>query len=122
MKILNLTQHEATATQIEAGVMDVTPEDKLKLLSLLNFDVIPTRLDISKRANAIAEIAMNYDCPKAMIGGALWLMPELESALVTCPDCIQPIYAFSVRESVEVHNADGTVSKKVVFKHAGFVE
>ena len=35
---------------------------------------------------------------------------------------IQPMYAFSVRESIEVVNDDGSVTKKNVFKHIGFVE
>lgn len=122
MKILNLTQHTPTPEQIAAGVVDVTAEHKGTLLSLLNFSEIPTRPEISKRANAIAEIAMNYDCQKAMIEGALWLMGELEQALVLCPDSIQPVYAFSERVSEEVINPDGTVTKKVLFKHVGFVE
>lgn len=122
MQILNLTQHTPTPEQIEAGVVDVTPEHKLKLQSLLNFDKIPTRLEISERANAIAEIAMSYDCKKAMIGGALWLMGDLEKALLLCPDNIQPVYAFSQRVTHEVHHADGTVTKNVVFKHVGFIE
>lgn len=122
MQILNLTQHSPTPEQIEAGVVDVNPEHRVKLQSLLNFDKIPKRDDIVQRANAIAEIAMSYNCPKAMIGGALWLMSELEQALVLCPSNIQPVYAFSVRESVEHHNEDGTVTKKMVFKHIGFVE
>ena len=32
------------------------------------------------------------------------------------------LYAFSVRESVEVHNPDGSVSKNNVFRHLGFIE
>ena len=122
MQILNLTQHTATPEQIAAGVLELTSAHKAKLQSLLSFNEIPTRLEISKRANDIAEIAMNYDCNKAMIGGAGWLMSELESALILCPSHIQPVYAFSQRVSEEVHNEDGTVTKKMVFKHIGFVE
>ena len=122
MQILNLTQHAPTPEQIEAGVVDVTPEHKLKLQSLLSFNEIPTGSELSERANAIAEIAMSYNCPKAMIGGAGWLMSELESSLILCPSHIQPVYAFSQRVSEEVHHADGTVTKHNVFKHVGFVE
>lgn len=74
MQILNLTQHTPTPEQIEAGAMELTDEHKETLKSLLNFATIPTRLEISERANDIAEIAMHYNCKKAMIGGALWLM------------------------------------------------
>ena len=95
MQILNLTQHTTTPEQIEAGVVDLTAEHKIKLQSLLNFTEIPTGSAIAELADDIAEIAMHYNCQKAMIDGAGWLMSELESALVLCPDNIQPVYAFS---------------------------
>ena len=122
MQILNLTQHTPTPEQIEAGVVELTAEHKVKLCSLLSFNEIPTRSDIYKRANAIAELAMHYNCRKAMIGGALWLMGELEKSLLLCPDNIQPVYAFSQRVTHELHHADGTVTKTNVFKHVGFIE
>lgn len=90
MQILNLTQHTTTPEQIEAGVVDVAPEHKAKLQSLLNFT--PKRSDMVWRANAIAEIAMSYNCQKALIGGAPWHMNELAQALVLCPDNIQPVF------------------------------
>jgi hypothetical protein len=34
---------------------------------------------------------------------------------------ITPLYAFSVRESVEQALADGSVRKVNVFRHAGFI-
>lgn len=121
MQILNLTQHTPTPEQVTAGVVELTAEHKSKLQSLLDFSEIPTGTTISKRANAIAELAMHYNCPIAMIGGAGWLMPELEKALILCPDNIKPVYAFSQRVSEEVHHADGTVTKTNVFRHVGFV-
>jgi hypothetical protein len=54
----------------------------------------------------------------AMIGGAPWMMAALESALLDA--YITPLYAFSVRESVEIAQPDGSVVKTAVFKHVGF--
>lgn len=55
----------------------------------------------------------------AMIGGAPFLMAPLEGALRTRG--VIPLYAFSVRESVEEALPDGSVRKTQVFRHAGFV-
>ena len=35
---------------------------------------------------------------------------------------ITPLYAFSLRESAEKVEADGSTTKMVVFRHKGFVE
>jgi len=35
---------------------------------------------------------------------------------------IEPVYAFSVRESIEQTQPDGSVRKVNVFRHAGFVD
>jgi hypothetical protein len=54
-----------------------------------------------------------------MIGGAPYLMAPLEVALRA--HGITPLYAFSVRESVEQTQPDGSVRKIAVFRHGGFV-
>ena len=54
-----------------------------------------------------------------MIGGAPWLMSSIENALRD--HRITPIYAFSVRESAEQVQPDGSVRKVNIFRHAGFV-
>lgn len=120
MKILNLTQHQATQDQIENGVVDLDINTKEWLTSMLTFDTLPTTEDIEYRASAIARNARMLGYNKAMVGGALWLMSSLEKHLKI--NNIQPMYAFSVRESIEVVNDDGSVTKKNVFKHTGFVE
>ena len=48
------------------------------------------------------------------------MMGQLEAALRALE--VQPLYAFSVRESVETTLPDGSVVKTAVFKHGGFVE
>ena len=57
--------------------------------------------------------------PKAMIGGAPYLMPALEKELIALG--IEPVYSFSERVSEETVQADGSVVKTNVFKHVGFV-
>lgn len=115
MKILNLTQHAGTQEQ---GVLEVADNLKIELRTLLNFEELPTPADIKSRAQAIAAMAVGYDA--AMIGGAPFLMGALEAALKAVG--VQPLYAFSRRESVERTRPDGSVEKVAVFRHLGFVE
>ena len=127
--IVNLTQHQATPEQIAAGVTDLPPAEREVLTALLTFDALPTRHEIADRAADIAELAAynglsgdDADSPhasSAMIGGAPYLMPALDATLRAAD--ITPLYAFSVRESVEQTQADGSVRKVNVFRHAGFV-
>ena len=119
--MLNLTQHKATSTQIDAGVFDVSEEKKQELQSLLSFKVPPTRGEICLRAGEIAAFAKANigGATHAMIGGAPFLMSALERALKK--QGITPLYSFSVRESVEETSASGEVIKKSVFRHAGFI-
>jgi hypothetical protein len=119
MKILNLTQHVATEDQIKSGVIDL-PEDKQNSLKkLLNFGQLPSASEIIEHADAIAKMAKKTGCDKAMIGGALFLMSPLERSLRKVG--VEPVYAFSVRESIERTTPDGTVLKENKFRHEGFV-
>lgn len=122
MTIVNLTQHNATNDQIDAGVFNVDYDhNELDYLrSLLTFDSIPTIEDMQQRADEIAKIALRTNAKKAMIGGAPFFMGYLETALKSVG--IQPLYAFSQRVSIETTAEDGTVTKQNVFKHMGFVE
>lgn len=120
--ILNLTQHPATPEQVDAGVVDLPTEIREAVIALLTVDALPTRQEIEDRCADIAMLAAtafeNHPV-QAMIGGAPWMMACLESALLD--QGIQPVYAFSVRESVEQSQPDGSVRKINVFRHAGFV-
>jgi len=118
MRIINLTQHPATAEQAAAGVFE--PADKQKVQRLLTFNVQPVQDEIVCRAQDLAAIAAEEKAEAAMIGGALWLMGPLEVCLRHVG--VIPLYAFSVREVVETANPDGSVSKTAVFRHRGFVE
>lgn len=117
-KIINLTQHASTAEQRAEGVMDALDQNSIK--ELLTFVSIPTPAEIKSRAETLAKIAANNDADAAMIGGAPYLMSALESALKNRG--VKPLYTFSVRESVETVQPDGSVVKTNVFRHAGWVE
>lgn len=117
--IYNLTQHQATPEQVAQGVVDLEPTDRDQLRALLTFEEIPSKEEIEQRAEAIANLAY-WDADSAMIGGAPYLMPALSTALKNRK--IQPVYAFSKRESLDMPQEDGSVRKVAVFKHVGFVE
>ena len=116
--VVNLTQHQATAEQVEAGVVE--PADKAAVQEVLTFDTIPGAAELERRAYVLAYLAAQSGCKKAMIGGAPFFMSTLEKALAQ--NGIQPVYAFSQRESVETIKEDGSVVKSAVFRHVGFVE
>lgn len=127
--ILNLTQHSASADQIAVGVVDLSGDELDSLKGALTFSELPTKQEIRERAEHIAELArMNGlggdegDSPfpaQAMIGGALWLMAPLAAELRL--RSIEPVFAFSVRDTVEQKQPDGSVRKVAMFRHAGFV-
>jgi len=105
MKIVNLTQHAATP------IIDVK--------ELLTFNRMPNRAEIQVVARELAAIADLSGAEGALIGGVPFLMGPPETALAERG--IAPLYAFSMRESAEETQADGTVIKKNRFKHLGFV-
>jgi hypothetical protein len=121
--MINLTQHSATADQINVGVIDLTGEDLSALKAALTFETLPTWQEILSAANKIAALGLKYaritGDESAMIGGAPFLMAPLEAALLK--EGIRPYYAFSVRESAEEITQDGTVLKVNAFRHAGFI-
>lgn len=129
--ILNLTQHHATQEQLASGVIDMPGDVAPVVKNLLTFDALPTAQEIGDRAEQIAAIAAEIAAPEdregggcfilsAMIGGAPFFMSALERALLDVG--IQPVYAFSVRDSKEEPDGNGGVRKINVFRHVGFVE
>lgn len=120
--ILNLTQHAATADQLAAGVLDLPGAERAELVRLLTCDTLPTRQEIEARCADIAMLAtlvFDEHPTQAMIGGAPWMMSAMEGALLD--QGIEPVYAFSTRESVEQQQPDGSVRKVNIFRHAGWV-
>lgn len=122
MKILNLTQHEATPEQIAQGVYDLSPTLRKTLSRLLTFDDLPTCKHVRDVAETIADLARTFCEPDTLhvMIGAPFLMASLEKALA-CKGFI-PLYAFSKRESTEETQADGSVKKIAKFRHVGFVD
>lgn len=118
--ILNLTQHKASDAQKHEGVFE--PANKPLIEELLLFTTIPSKMELHRRAKALANVVAKFENHKGrvMIGGAPYLMPYLEDALIDI-GCT-PVYAFSLRDSVEEVLDDGTTIKKAVFVHLGFVE
>jgi hypothetical protein len=127
--IVNLTQHPATPEQKEAGVFDLEGSELMQLKAALTFDDLPTEDEIISRAKDVAWLACSVIGEKsvtdwghpthAMIGGALWLMPALAKLLLARG--IEPLFAFTKRETEEQVQPDGSVRKVAVFRHAGFV-
>jgi hypothetical protein len=130
MQIINLTQHPATQEQKAAGVSDVAPERQKRLHQLLTFEEIPSIHELRSRAAQLFHIfedeTLNADWeerqswPCVMLGGAPYLMSHLEECFIF--EGITVVYAFSQRKSVEEQQADGSVVKRTVFVHEGFVE
>ncbi len=129
MMILNLTQHPATPDQITDGVIDLPGQQRSALIEALTIDALPDREAIDARADYIAELACrnglgddgvdDQQPSQAMIAGAPWMMRALEDALIS--RAIEPVYAFSRRDSVEAVQPDGSIRKTAVFRHVGFV-
>ena len=122
MKILNLTQHKASPTQADAGVVDLPASRSEELRGLLTFDVAPQPGDVCRRAKSIARLATRPQAggtpEAAMIGGAMWLMAPLARELRARG--IKPLFSFSVRAVEEV--AQGEETRKVsIFRHQEFV-
>ena len=117
-RIINLTQHPASPEQTQAGVVE--PQDKGQVKELLTFTELPSKEEIEDRARALADLAVKEKADAAMIGGALLLMAPLARRLKARR--IKPLFAFTKRVVVERTLEDGTVEKKAIFRHEGFVE
>ena len=118
--IINCTQHTASKEQLAQGVIDF-PAELLEILKqMLTFKDLPTDAEICRRAESIANLANRTSCERALIGGVPFLMSALEPALFG--KVIQPVYAFSLRESVEKTMPDGSVHKVGKFRHIDIIE
>ena len=126
--VLNVTQHEPTSSQRDAGVIDFSPEVRAELLKLLNIPEIETGSEMTRRASDIVRlcqteserlVAQGHPTPAFMLGGhpALTALLHQEMDRIGLRRC----YAFSRRESVETTDAvTGAVHKQNVFVHLGF--
>ena len=127
MAILNLTQHNATDDQINAGINDLPVDFQTTLKGLLAFPTQYTRADLEYRALQIHELIRDmcgehFGAPPkhaldgVMIGGMPSFMPVLEATLVS--KGIRVGYACTERQSID-KEIDGKVVKTAIFVHAG---
>jgi hypothetical protein len=80
MKILNLTQHQATPEQSAQGVVE--PHNKALIQELLTFTAAPSTAEVWEKARALADlVGGGAGMDAAMIGGAPYLMGKLEFSL-----------------------------------------
>ena len=126
--ILNLTQHNATKDQIDAGINDLPELYQDFLKKKLTFPVQYDKEMLVSRANTIAKIVEDFiedtifntgvapEVEGVMIGGMPSFMPVLESVLVS--KGLKVGYACTDRVSKDVIK-DGEVIKTSVFVHAG---
>jgi hypothetical protein len=123
MRILNFTQHDATAEQLSAGVVEPDADNKERIRQLLTFEQIPAQSELRQRATECAvlasDLARKHGCDAVLIGGAPFFMSHLENALRSFR--VRYCYAFSRREAAEQIQPDGSVKKTHVFKHVGFI-
>ena len=119
-EILNLTQHNATPEQRQAGVLDIGRQEAQRLRFLLTFDSPPIKRGMELRAKQIVLLAQRHEAKTVMIGGAPFFMSILERELMMAG--INVVYGFSKRELVSETTENGTVVKRNIFRHLGFVK
>lgn len=116
--IFNLTQHRATAEQLDDVVDPESEELRHEISALLTFDDPPSEEEMSRRAKELVKLVPPYLC-SVMIGGAPFFVPVLAEELKN--NGLHVYYAFSKRVSVDDQQPDGSVVKRSVFKHLTFV-
>jgi hypothetical protein len=119
--IINLTQHEATEDQKNAGVVNIDEKYKSVLIEALNFRAVPDMAAVMFATDQLALIMQWYDPHLSgdvqfMVGGAPYLM----ACLTRYAPIYSMLFACSDRVSEEQHMPDGSVRKVNVFKHIGF--
>lgn len=122
MNILNLTQHQATQEQIEAGVVQPAHSQE-EIINLLTYISLPSDEEIKDKVDALVKIAVQLckeqDCVRVLLGGAPYILGYLEFCLTI--KGLRPVYAFTTRVSEEETLPTGEVVKVSKFKHLGFV-
>ena len=116
MTIYNLTQHNITAEQKSAGVVELNEICQGEVRAYLTFTAIPSKSVLQENARKLVASLLAYhpEARQVLIGGAPFFMSALEQALKS--NGVEAVYAFTQRT---VEEKDGI--KKSVFKHEGFI-
>lgn len=149
IEVLNLTQHQATAAQITAGVY--SDHQIAAIAELTNFVGMPTEEEIKERAGIIThrllKLVKSWEDDhleekdsyyrnwsfngetdwrtgdngrgRVMVGGAPWFMSALCVSLKERG--FNPVFSFTERQSIDEPQGDGSVKKVSVFNHVGFI-
>lgn len=117
--IHNLTVHQLTQDQKNENAVEVREDIKREVISILNFENMPTSEMLQERALKLAELAKENNMKKVLIGSGVpafnyFLVKELKKS------GIETVYSFSKRVCVETHGENGEVKKEYIFKHEGF--
>ena len=116
-----MPQH--TPAPEQGDFVRLTNEETARLRALMEFTELPSaHHEVRAAAEAVAEAVDHHRssaCRRVVIGGAPFLMCALQTALTERG--WEVAYAFSVRESVDVPQTDGSVRKVAVFRHKGWV-
>lgn len=117
MRILNLTQHNATAAQLQDGIENIPSKHQEQLEKLLTFPAGYDLTDLVTSAKALANLTKKLGYEAVMVGGMPSFMPILQAELVKAD--ISVGYARTERVSIDQVQPDGSVRKVSVFKHVG---
>lgn len=122
MRILNATQHTATPDQVAEGIIDFPANYQAALKAAITFPAVYGKEELKAAARMVAELVRDFvgefgKIDGVMIGGMPSFMPVLEVQLSSAG--FAPCYAQSDRVVEEQTQADGSVRKVAVFKHAG---
>lgn len=126
-EILNLTQHQPTDEQSEAGLTPALAE----IANLITFsaqellEAESIELLFLDRASKILSVifknyGLSWEGRPVMLGGMPAFTAFLQNFLKALNFSV--LYAVSDRISVEETLEDGSVVKRSVFKHIGFIE
>lgn len=116
-RILNLTQHSLTPTQVQQGAFEPSNEDKVLIAKLLTVEELVSPQQLLEKALSLLEIASKYEFDYLLVGGMHSLINIL--SLTALYADVETCQAFSKR-TVEEKTIDGTVTKKTVFVHEKF--
>ena len=125
-RIINLTKHMATPSQVAEGVEDLPADFRRCLLDILNFEKCPDNTELRSRALRVKGLLADHLRSAEAIRGATVMiggMPAFDTVLeaVLKKSGVHVGYSFTKCQRTETPQADGGVALLYVFKHEGFI-